>query len=162
MEGQAFSASILTSILRGHLIRVGELARAAGVATSTIRFYERVGLLPEPARTPAGYRDYDRASLDRLAFIHAGRAIGLSVAELREIIALRERGQAPCARVTVLLQQRMEEVSGRIAELQRIQAHLRWLAARARRLDPATCTPARVCQVVVDPETPLDSLPPER
>lgn len=132
-------------------MRIGTLARRAGVTRSTIRFYERAGVLPEPARTAAGYRDYDERSLDVLAFVRAGQAVGLTLAELREIVAFRERGEIPCAHVVELLDRHSDQVAARIDQLRGIQRDLRTLAARARRLDPADCRPEGICQVIVDP-----------
>jgi len=62
---------------------IGELAAKTGMTAKALRFYEQAGVLPEPARTPAGYRDYDPAALDRLAFVRAAQAAGLTLAEVR-------------------------------------------------------------------------------
>ncbi len=132
-------------------MRIGELADRAGVAPSTIRFYEQAKVLPEPARTPAGYRDYDPAVLDQLSFVRAGQSVGLTLAELREIIAFREQGEVPCVHVIDLIQRRAGELAQRIRELERMQADLERLAARAETLDPADCSPTGICQVIVDP-----------
>ncbi|MGH3385536.1 MAG: heavy metal-responsive transcriptional regulator [Nocardioidaceae bacterium] len=129
-------------------MRVGELAHSAGVTPSAIRFYERIGLLPEPARTPSGYRDYDTDILGRLAFIQAGQAIGLTLAELGEVIAFREQGTAPCSHVIDLIEAHERQIAERISELRSLQYELRQLSERARDLDPAACTPAGVCHVV--------------
>lgn len=71
--------------------RIGELAEHSGVPAKTIRFYESSGLLPAPNRTPGGYRDYDPAALPRLAFVRASQARGLSLAEVRQVIDVREQ-----------------------------------------------------------------------
>ncbi len=132
-------------------LRIGELAGAAGVKSSTIRFYERTGLLPEAERTPAGYRQYNQASLDRMIFIHAGQTIGLSLGELREIIKLREQGHPPCDHVLGLIEQHLAAITERIAELQGLKGDLTRLVARARSLDPGQCGDSDICQVVVNP-----------
>jgi len=74
-------------------MRIGEAAEAAGVATQTIRFYERRGLLPQPLRGPNGYRDYDASVLNRLAFIRSGQAAGLTLveAEIEGLISRSDR-----------------------------------------------------------------------
>lgn len=132
-------------------LRIGELAGVVGVRPSTIRFYERAGLLPEAPRTPAGYRQYDQTSFDRMTFIHAGQAIGLTLGELREIIKLREQGTAPCDHVLGLIERHLAAIAERVAELQQLRGDLTRLAARARSLDPAQCGDSDICQVVIDP-----------
>src|SRR3977135_4682399 len=69
-------------------MRIGEVARQAGIACSAIRFYEGLGLLPEPRRTASGYREYDQSAVGRLAFIRAGQSVGLSLDQLREVFEL--------------------------------------------------------------------------
>lgn len=129
-------------------MRIGELATRSGLPVKTIRYYSDIGVLPEAARTPAGYRDYDDTALDRLGFIRSAQAIGLTLGEIREIAALRDHGETPCAHVTELIAQRSDEVTQRIAELQRLEADLQRLARRARNLDPADCAPGRICHVI--------------
>ncbi len=129
-------------------MRIGELARQVGVATSAIRFYEESGLLPEPARTPAGYRDYDPEVVDRLAFIRAGQAVGLTLGELRDVLAIRDAGEPPCRHVTELLDKRLAEVDERIRELRRLRRDLASLAEVAADLDPAECPPESICQII--------------
>jgi len=70
-------------------MRIGELAAAAGVSVKAVRYYEEIGVLAPPARTSSGYRDYDIEACDRLAFIRAARAVGLTLGEIRGIVALR-------------------------------------------------------------------------
>jgi MerR family transcriptional regulator, copper efflux regulator len=130
------------------VVRIGELADRSGVAVKTIRFYEAIGVLDPPERTPSGYRDYDDPAIDRLAFIRAGQAVGLTLGEIRQVVGLRERGQAPCTHVVALLERRADEIGQRIAELQHLQGDLRRLAAEAQGLDPADCDPQRVCHVI--------------
>lgn len=129
-------------------MRIGELAQASGVADKTIRYYEDVGVMDPPRRTPSGYRDYDRSALERLRFVRAAQAVGLTLGEIREIVELRERGKTPCTHVTDLLQRRADEIEERIAELGRMRTELRRLARRARSLDPRDCDPTRVCHVI--------------
>ncbi|MDP8927037.1 MAG: heavy metal-responsive transcriptional regulator [Actinomycetota bacterium] len=129
-------------------MKIGQLAKQAGVSTAAIRYYERVGVLPEPARRPSGYRDYDEDTLDRLRFIQAGQAVGLTLGELRGVIAFRDRDEIPCAHVLDLIQQRRAELGRRIAQLERTQAHLDALARRARSLQPQDCDPALICHLI--------------
>ena len=129
-------------------MKIGELARRAGTSTPTIRYYERIGVLPKPARTPSGYRDYSEDTLNRLRFIRAGQAVGLTLGELREVIAFRDHDEIPCAHVLDLIQQRKAQLTDRIAELERTREDLERLAQRARSLRPKDCDPARICHLI--------------
>ena len=96
---------------------IGEVAHRSGVPPKTLRYYEDIGLLPAPARTVSGYRDFDGTVIDRLRFIRSAQAIGLSLGEIRGIVALRDDGQAPCGHVLELLRTRSLEIGRTIAEL---------------------------------------------
>jgi len=113
-------------------VRIGELAAQTGLSTKTIRYYEEAGLLPPPVRTSSGYRDYDEEAAKRLAFIRSGQSISLSLGEIREILALRDRGEAPCRYVTGLIEQHAEGLAERVESLVRLQQELTALAERAR------------------------------
>ena len=98
-------------------MRIGVLAAQAGITAKAIRFYEDTGLMPAPARTPAGYRDYPAGAAARLGFIRDAQAAGLSLAEIRSILVIRDDGQPPCRHVTDLIDQHLAQVSQRLAEL---------------------------------------------
>src|SRR5438477_11979803 len=102
---------------KGAQMRIGEIATQAGVLAKTIRFWEDEHLLPQPARTPAGYRDYGPAILERLAFIRHAQAAGLTLDAIRQILDIRDGAQPPCVHVTGLIAQRLAEVETRLAEL---------------------------------------------
>lgn len=129
-------------------MQIGEVARKIGVATSAIRFYEESGLLPEPDRTPSGYREYDPSVIDRLAFIRAGQAVGLTLAELREVLGIRDRGEAPCTHVARLIDRRLDEIDQRIKDLRRLRRDLTVLAGEAVSFDPTDCPPEGVCRIL--------------
>lgn len=129
-------------------MQIGEVARKIGVATSAIRFYEDSGLLPEPDRTSSGYRKYDPSVIDRLTFIRAGQAVGLTLAELREVLGIRDRGEAPCAHVAGLIDLRIDEIDQRIKDLRRLRRDLAALAGKAAVVDPTDCPPESVCQIL--------------
>ena len=135
-------------------MRIGELAAQAAVTVKTVRFYERVGVLPEPARRPSGYRDYDAAALMRLRFVKAAQAAGLTLAEIRQIITVRARIGPPCRQVADLLEARVDALDRRIAELSALREDIRRLRARADELDPAACTPDAVCHVIAATDPP--------
>ena len=120
-------------------MRIGEVAGRTGVPPKTIRFWEDQRLLPPPARTPAGYRDYDPAIVERLAFVRHAQAAGLTLQAIRQVLEVRDGGQPPCVHVTGLIAQRLAEVEARLAELARTRDQLAALAGRAAAQDPADC-----------------------
>lgn len=120
-------------------MRIGELASQTGVSAKTIRFWEDQRLLPTPGRTSAGYRDYNPAIVDRLAFIRHAQAAGLALAAIRQVLEIRDGGQPPCVHVTDLIARRLAEVEARMAELTRTRDQLVVLAARAAAQDSANC-----------------------
>ena len=105
-------------------MRIGEVADAVGVNRRTIRYYEDIGLLPDPDRTAAGYRDYTAADVDRLVFVKTARRLGFTLAEVTEILAFREQGQRPCAYVLDVLSRQVGDLDRRITELQDLRAEL--------------------------------------
>ncbi|MGH3149267.1 MAG: heavy metal-responsive transcriptional regulator [Streptosporangiaceae bacterium] len=139
-------------------MRIGVLAAAAGATTKAIRFYEQSGLLPAPARTAAGYRDYPENAAVRIGFIHSAQAAGLTLAEIREILAIRDGGTAPCRHVSALIDRHLAEVEARLAELRRTRTLLRELAATAHTTDPATCAEGEVCRILAPAEPPSGAM----
>jgi MerR family transcriptional regulator, copper efflux regulator len=129
-------------------MRIGEIAEQAGLSTKALRYYERAGLIEEPARTPSGYRDYDDSVLDRLRFIRSAQAAGLTVGEIKGVIAFREQGSPPCGHVLELIEGRAADLDRRIAELRSLRDDLRALADRGRSLSPEACSPDLVCHIL--------------
>ena len=129
-------------------MRIGALAAAAGVSTKAVRFYEASGLLPEPRRTSTGYRDYDQQAAARLGFIKDAQVAGLSLAEIREVLAIRDAGRSPCEHVGALIGAHLSRIDTRIAELSSARAELRALARRAAATDPAECTDQDMCRII--------------
>jgi DNA-binding transcriptional MerR regulator len=130
-------------------VKIGDVARRVGLATSAIRFYEDSGLIPEPERNSSGYRDYDPAVVDRIAFIRAGQAVGLTLRELGQVLQIRDQGEAPCHHVTELLDARILDVDHRIDDLQNLRRDLTALREKATDIDPAHCPPESVCRIIV-------------
>jgi DNA-binding transcriptional MerR regulator len=120
-------------------MKIGEVAERSGVSAKTIRFWEAQHLLPAPARTAAGYRDYDPAILERLAFVRHAQAAGLTLEHIRQVLDIRDGGQPPCVHVAGLIARRLAEVEARLADLARARDQLAALAVRAAALDPADC-----------------------
>lgn len=128
-------------------MKIGEVAGRSGVPAKTIRFWEDQHLLPVPARTPAGYRDYDPGILQRLAFIRYAQAAGFTLEHIRQILDIRDGGQPPCVHVVDLITRRLGEVEARLAELTRARDQLAALARRAAAQDPADCR--GYCSIIV-------------
>jgi DNA-binding transcriptional MerR regulator len=129
-------------------MRIGELATRSGLSTKAIRYYESIGLLRAPQRLPSGYRDYEESTLGALAFVRAAQAVGLSLGQIRSILALRNQGEAPCGYVVDLLRSRSAELDRRIAELRSLRSDLIRLVEQAEHLDPADCDPQGICHVI--------------
>lgn len=127
-------------------MRIGELARAAGVNPKTIRYYEAVGLLPEPVRTASGYRDYSRADLAQLTFVRSAKRLGMSLDEIRRILAVQHRGEAPCRVVREVLDVHLVAIDEKLAELSALRATLSDLAAEGRRLPDSA--PGAACALI--------------
>ena len=136
-------------------MRIGDLATTSGLSTKTIRFYEQSGLLPKPPRTPGGYRDYPAQAAARLAFVRDTQGAGLTLAEIRSVLALRESGHAPCEHVTMLIGQRLADIERRLAELATTRDALTALARRAATTDPAACTEGDICTILTSLDEPL-------
>ncbi|CAM2795886.1 heavy metal-responsive transcriptional regulator [Skermania piniformis] len=126
-------------------MRIGELAQAAGTTAKTLRFYEDQGLLLPAARTGSGYRDYGTEIFARLDFIHRGQAAGLTLAQIRQILQIRDTGTAPCEHVRELLDMRLAEVDEQIAELGRLRQTIAGLRTAAEQVEPETCQADAVC-----------------
>lgn len=126
-------------------MRIGELAAASGTTTKTLRFYEESGLLPPAPRTTGGYRDYDDATVDRLDFIRRGRAAGLTLAQVKQVLSIRDDGRVPCEHVTELLDEQLAALDTQIGELMALRDNVAQLRAGAGAADPAQCSPAHVC-----------------
>jgi MerR family copper efflux transcriptional regulator len=106
---------------------IGRFAKQAGVNIDTVRYYERHGLLPEPARRASGYREYTAADLDRLLFVRRAKELGFTLAEIGELLSLTgERGN-DMRGVRRKAEQRLEQVEFKIKELQRVRRGLKML-----------------------------------
>lgn len=138
-------------------MRIGDLAAAGGVTAKTVRYYEQAGLLPPPPRTPGGYRDYPTSAVTRLAFVRDAQHAGLTLAEIRGILTLRDSGEAPCDHVTGLIGRHLEEIDRRMAELRTTRTALRELARRAAETDPAICMEAGICSIFDAFDAPTDA-----
>jgi DNA-binding transcriptional MerR regulator len=104
-----------------------DVARATGVSTDTLRHYERHGLLPAVTRTAAGYRRYSASTVQRVLLIQRALVVGFSLADLRRVLGVRDKGGAPCRSVRELVGERLKELNRRIEELTALREELRGL-----------------------------------
>jgi DNA-binding transcriptional MerR regulator len=100
------------------LLSIGKVAEASGVSRDAIRYYERLGLLPKPARTDAGYRQYPQGVMRRLALVRNAKRFGFSLTEIAGFLRIRDRGGKPCHAVRAAGERMLKAVDEQIAELQ--------------------------------------------
>jgi MerR family transcriptional regulator, copper efflux regulator len=133
-------------------MRIGELATVTGLSPKTIRYYEGIGLLPDPGRRPNGYRLYDDGSADRLRFIRDAQSSGLSLAEIGMVLDMKDHGESTCGHVITLLEEHIVAVDRQIDELTRARQRLLEMTRRAHRLDPVACQDPNRCQTITPQE----------
>ena len=127
---------------------IGHLAGRLGINPRTIRYYERIGLLPEPDRTGAGYRLYGPGDQERVQFIKSAQRVGLNLGEIKEILAFRDRGEAPCNYVASVIEQRLSEVNQRLRELRDFRRELTELRDQIRAGGPAPKRDGGYCRYI--------------
>lgn len=120
-------------------IGIGRLARDAGVNLETIRYYERVGLMPEPDRTPGGHRSYSIEHRNRLTFIRRARELGFSLDDIRVLIGLSTPSARTCAEVEAIALAHLTEIRAKIADLVRLEAVLDDAVGRCANGTAASC-----------------------
>ena len=108
----------------GGQLTVGQLASRTGVRADTVRYYEREGLLPIPQRTGGEHRRYGRADVDRLLFIRGAQRLGLHLAEIRELLTVRDTGVCACEPAEGLLRRHVAEIEKEIERLTALRAEL--------------------------------------
>jgi len=108
-------------------MQIKEFARQTGLPAKTIRYYEDIGLLPQPRRLGNGYRVYDESDVSRARLVAGARNLDFSLDDIQEILAMRDQQEAPCRFVLDLLVKKVNEISQRMAELQRMETELREL-----------------------------------
>ena len=132
-------------------MRIGELAARFGLNPKTIRYYEEVGLLPKADRSASGYRRYDERDVERLGFIRRAKTLGLSLDEIRDMLALRQEGAPPCGQVLNLIDTKISAIDRRMADLLTFRTELATLRAtwtdedeRVRRAATSAC----ICPII--------------
>jgi len=128
--------------MKAHALTIGHLARETGTKVETVRFYEKSGLLPAPARTEGNYRSYDRVHLNRLSFVRRARDLGFSLDQIRDLLALSDdRGQS-CAAVDAIAKEHRAEVERKIADLRSLKKEL------DRMIDQCGCGVVADCRII--------------
>ena len=113
-------------------LSIGTLAKRSGVNIETIRYYERIGILPPPARSAAGYRLYEPEYLKRLHFVRRGRELGFTLEELRALLRLVDGHDYTCEEVRGLTLDHMAEIRRKIADLRRVERVMAEMAAQCK------------------------------
>jgi len=127
---------------------IGDLARATGTKVETVRYYERIGLMPTTARTAGNYRAYERAQVDRLSFIRRARTLGFSIEQVRELLSLADDRSRSCIAVDELARAHLTTVERKLADLAALQRELEALLGQCRRGTVAEC---RIIQALAGP-----------
>jgi Cd(II)/Pb(II)-responsive transcriptional regulator len=113
-------------------MRIGELAQRTQTPVDTIRYYERLGLLPKPVRTASNYRSYSSEQADRLHFVRRCRGLDMSLDEIRSLLVFCDEPQRRCHKVNVKLDEHIRHVDQKLEELQRLARELRQLRSVCR------------------------------
>lgn len=129
----------MTDITTSRALQIGELSRKTGVNIETIRYYERIGVMPKPARTKGGHRAYNDNQLKRLTFIKRSRELGFSLNEIRALLDLVDTGTYTCSEVHGKTIEHLANVKRKIADLRRMEQVLKQTAAECRRGDVPDC-----------------------
>ena len=129
-------------------MKIGQLAERTGLSTKAIRYYENIGVLPEPERAANGYRSYGNGAAERIAFIQDAQSAGMSLLEIQTILELRDAGESTCGHVIASLEMHLEEVNRQMAELLRTRRRLTDIIDHAKSLDPTECNDPNRCQTI--------------
>ena len=122
-------------------LTIGALAKAATIGVETVRFYERTGLIPEPPRTPSGYRQYPGDTVDRVQFIRRAQGLGFSLREISELLDLRLDEVGACGAVEAQAREKLAQVGGKIEELLRMENALQRLVEACETREPTGACP---------------------
>lgn len=136
-------------------LAIGALSQRTGSRVETIRYYEHVGLLPRPPRSPGGYRQYGREHLERLAFIRRARALGFSLDEVRRLLRLADGRRRPCAEARAVAAAHLADVRAKIGDLRRMERVLRETIARCETGTGSECALIEALSNEPGPATPI-------
>lgn len=126
-------------ITKARALTIGKLAKAAGVNLETVRYYERIRLIPPTSRTEGGHRAYEEPHVRRLTFIRRSRELGFSIEDIRALLALAEPNHTPCAEVREIAGAHLESVQAKLADLTKLERILSETIARCSGEPAAAC-----------------------
>lgn len=129
------------------MLTIGSLARKTGTKVQTIRYYEQIGLMPEPGRTEGGQRRYGNPELDRLAFIRHARQLGFSLEAIRELLDLSDHPNRPCHEADAIARRQLKQVEQRLTRLEALRTELKRMVHECSGGQTADC---RVLEVLRD------------
>lgn len=129
-------------------MKIGELARAVGLGSVTVRYYESMGLLPRPKRTPANYRIYGTDDAKRLEFIRKAKRLGLSLEEIKSILQLHDRREPTCRHVRRLLDEKLLHVDTLLHDLQEFRLDLARLRESAGDMEDCRPSGGHICGII--------------
>lgn len=142
----------MNSKVYGELVNVSQVAQRAGVSPDTVRFYEKEGLIAPPPRSPAGYREYEGTTPQRIRFIKSAQGLGLKLAEIGELLDIQDRGACPCGHTKALVENRLAEIDAEIERLAKLRASLAQMAS----LECSATTDSQLWACEVDFPTPKE------
>ena len=120
-------------------MNIGELARAADTNVETVRYYERIGLLPAPPRTGGNYRDYSAEHLNRLSFARRARDLGFSIEQIRALLDLADQREQSCEAVDAIAREHLADVKRKLADLTALRRELETVIGQCRHGTVAEC-----------------------
>ncbi|MBI4213781.1 MAG: heavy metal-responsive transcriptional regulator [Chloroflexi bacterium] len=129
-------------------MKIGQVAETTGLPVKTLRFYEDTGLLPQRPRTESGYRIFDERDLERLDFVKRAKRLGLSLTDIKDVLAITDQGEATCIHVRELLAAKVEAVEQAMRELAEFRAALVELLEQAGPVQDCRPTGGRVCGII--------------
>jgi len=129
------------------MLTIGNLAKRTGTKVQTIRYYEQIGLMPEPGRTDGGQRRYREAELDRLSFVRHARQLGFSLEAIRELLDLSDHPGNSCAEADAIARRQLRQVEQRLARLEALRSELTRMVHECSGGQTADC---RVLEVLRD------------
>lgn len=129
------------------MLTIGTLAKKTGTKVQTIRYYEEIGLMPEPGRTAGGQRRYGEAELDRLAFVRHARQLGFPLEAIRELLQLSDEPDRPCHEADEIARRQLKQVEQRMARLEALRTELKRMVKECGGGNTARC---RVLEILRD------------
>ncbi|MFD2262906.1 helix-turn-helix domain-containing protein [Lacibacterium aquatile] len=127
------------------ILSIGDLAKATATKVETVRYYERIGLMPEPRRTVGNYRAYDRDHLNRLSFIRRSRDLGFSLDQVRALLDLADHKERSCEGVDAIAREHRDEVDRKIADLMALRRELDIMVSQCQ---PGTVADCRIIEAL--------------